>query len=193
MIDSSVLFKVIPYLAVFYLSDKVSYLYRTAEGSNASDKIAKMDIGNLFGLPVISFNLTDLLIGLAGCGCLFLYIWYKDSTRKKLRPGEEYGDARLGTKKDIQPFINPKFRQNCILSKTEFLTMEERVKPWYMGRNKNAVFYGGSGAGKTFSMLMPNLMQFHSSYVVVDPKGTLIDTCGSLILRMGYKIKVFNT
>lgn len=193
MIDSSLFFKGIPYVAVFYITDKVAYLYRTAEGANVSDKITKMNIGNLFGFPIISLNLMDMLWGIIGCGCLFLYIWYKDSTRKKLRPGEEYGNARLGNKKDIQPFINPKFRQNCILSKTEFLTMEERVKPWYMGRNKNAVFYGGSGAGKTFSMLMPNLMQFHSSYVVVDPKGTLLDSCGDLIVRMGYKIKVFNT
>ena len=150
MIDSSLFFKGIPYVAVFYITDKVAYLYRTAEGANVSDKITKMNIGNLFGFPIISLNLMDMLWGIIGCGCLFLYIWYKDSTRKKLRPGEEYGNARLGNKKDIQPFINPKFRQNCILSKTEFLTMEERVKPWYMGRNKNAVFYGGSGAGKTY-------------------------------------------
>ena len=191
--DKSKLYKLIPYAAAFYFMDKFGYIYRVAEGNNASDKITNIDYGNLFGWPILSINPWDLLWGLVGCACLFLYIWYKDSTRKKMRPGEEYGNARLGTPADIKPFINPRFRENCILSKTEFLTMEEKVKPWFMGRNKNAIFYGGSGAGKTFSMLLPNLLQFHSSYVVVDPKGTLLDSCGKLITKMGYKIKVFNT
>ncbi len=191
--DTEKLFKIIPYAAAFYITEKMAYLFRVAEGTTVSEKMRVLNLGKIFGWPIISFHPLDLLWGAAGCGCLFLYILYKNSTRKKLRPGEEYGTARLGTKKDIEPFINPKFRENCILSKTEFLTMAERVKPWYMGRNKNAIFYGGSGAGKTYSLLMPNLMQFHSSYVVVDPKGTLIDSCGDLILRMGYKIKVFNT
>ena len=192
-IDSGKLYKAFPYMAAFYVTDKISYLYRVAEGSSASDKLSDLNLGKLFGWPILSINPLDLLWGMGGCLCLLVYILYRNSTRKKLRPGEEYGNARLGTSADIKPFVNPKFRENCILSKTEFLTMEEKVKPWYMGRNKNAIFYGGSGAGKTFSMLMPNLMQFHSSYVVVDPKGTLIDSCGDLILRMGYKIKVFNT
>ncbi len=128
--DKSKLYKLIPYAAAFYFMDKFGYIYRVAEGNNASDKITTIDYGNLFGWPILSFNLWDLLWGIAGCAFLFLYIWYKDSTRKKMRPGEEYGNARLGTAADIKPFINPKFRENCILSKTEFLTMEEKVKPW---------------------------------------------------------------
>jgi len=193
MIDSKKLFKSIPYVVGFYFGDKVGYQYRIAEGITAADKMANIDIPNMFGFPLLSFNLQDIFVGLIACGALFLYVLYRDSTRKKLRPGEECGSARLGTATDIKPFINKHFRQNCILSKTEFLTMEERVKPWYMARNKNAIFYGGSGAGKTFSVLMPNLLQMHSSYVVIDPKGTLIQSCGWLIRKMGYKIRVFNT
>ena len=191
--DSKKIWKFVPYVATFIIADKLAYILRTAQGNDAADSLGALNLENLLGFPPISLHILDILWGIGACGCLFLYIWYKDSTRKKLRPGEEYGNARFGTPEDIKPFINPKFRENCILSKTEFLTMEDRVKPWYMGRNKNAVFYGGSGAGKTFGVLMPNLLQMHSSYVVIDPKGTLIKSCGWFIQKMGYKFKVFNT
>ncbi len=192
MIDSGKIISTLPYIVVFYIMDKFSYMYRAVDGS-VSDKLSSMNVSNLLGFPIVSVNPIDMMMGLCGCLGLFLYVLYKNSTRKNLRPGKEYGEARLGTAKDIKPFVNPTFRYNCILSKTEFLTMQEKVKPWYMGRNKNAVFYGGSGAGKTFSVLLPNLLQFHSSYVIVDPKGTLIQSCGWLIRKMGYRIKVFNT
>ena len=191
--NSAKLWKYSPYIFTFLITDKAAYVLRTAPGRDVLDRMIALSVENLLGFPVISLHIFDVLWALGACVCVLLYTWYKNSTRKKLRPGEEYGNARFGTAEDIKPFINKNFRQNCILSKTEFLTMEDKVKPWYMGRNKNAVFYGGSGAGKTFGVLMPNLLQLHSSYVVVDPKGTLIKSCGWIIQKMGYKIKVFNT
>lgn len=193
MINSKKVFQALPFVLMFYLCNKVAYVYNKAPNELVADKLAEISLENIVGFPILSLRPMDLLVGVIGCGCLYIYVIYKKSTRKKLRSGEEYGVARFGNERDIRPFMDSSFRNNCILSKTERLTMKEKVSPWYMGRNKNAIWYGGSGAGKTFSSLMPNLLQMHSSYVVIDPKGTLIKSCGWIIKKMGYKIKVFNT
>ena len=143
--------------------------------------------------PFPSFHPLDLLIGiLCGAG-LRLAVYLKGKNAKKYRHNVEYGSARWGTAKDIEPFIAPKFEDNVILTKTERLMMSNRPKNPANARNKNVLIIGGSGSGKTRFWLKPNLLQMHSSYVVTDPKGSIVIECGNALLKHGYTIKIFNT
>ena len=138
---------------------------------------------------------SDLLAGLTGVLLLRLVVWYRKRNAKKFRQGEEYGSARWGNAKDIAPFVDPVFERNIILTQTEFLTMNSRPKNWQYARNKNVIVIGGSGSGKTRYYVKPNLMQMpeNVSYVVTDPKGTIIVECGRMLVRHGYRVKVLNT
>ena len=140
-----------------------------------------------------SFHPADLLVGLIGAVVIRLIIYTKGKNAKKYRKGMEYGSARWGTAEDIKPYIDPVFENNVLLTQTERLMMSNRPKNPKYARNKNILVIGGSGSGKTRFFVKPNLMQLHSSYVVTDPKGTLILETGSLLVRAGYKVKVLNT
>ena len=140
-----------------------------------------------------SFHPADLLVGLIGAVIIRLIIYTKGKNAKKYRKGMEYGSARWGTPEDIKPYIDPVFENNVLLTQTERLMMSNRPKNPKYARNKNILVIGGSGSGKTRFFVKPNLMQLHSSYVVTDPKGTLILETGSLLVRAGYKVKVLNT
>ena len=179
----------------FYLFNKLSLAVRLSPGTGFADKFFhfKEGLSASFGNVLVSFNGTDLLIGLAGAATIAILVLIKKGDSKKYRQGIEYGSARWGTAADIRPFINRSFLQNVLLTKTEWLTMEERQKNPKYARNKNVLVIGGSGSGKTRNYVIPNLLQMHSSYVVTDPKGTIINDVGSALLRGGYRIKVFNT
>ena len=179
----------------FYLFNKLSLAVRLSPGTGFADKFFhfKEGLSASFGNVLVSFNGTDLLIGLAGAATIAILVLIKKGDSKKYRQGIEYGSARWGTAADIRPFINRSFLQNVLLTKTEWLTMEERPKNPKYARNKNVLVIGGSGSGKTRNYVIPNLLQMHSSYVVTDPKGTIINDVGSALLRGGYRIKVFNT
>ena len=140
-----------------------------------------------------SFHPRDLLIGLLCGGAIRLAVYIKSKNAKKFRQGMEYGSARWGTAEDIKPYMDPVFRNNVILTQTDGLTMNNRPKDPKTARNKNVLIIGGSGAGKTRFWLKPNLMQCHSSYVVTDPKGSILIECGKLLQRKKYHIKVLNT
>ena len=150
-----------------------------------------------FQNPLPSFYPWDIGVGIAGAAGFWIFVWYRKKNAKKFRQGEEYGSARWGTAKDIAPFIDPVFENNAILTQTEFLTMNSRPKNWKYARNKNVIVIGGSGSGKTRYYVKPNLMQANRnskiSYVVTDPKGTIIVECGKMLLNQGYDIKVLNT
>ena len=135
----------------------------------------------------------DLLVGIVGAVIIRLIVYVKWKNAKKYRKGAEYGSARWGNAEDIKPYIDPDFQNNIILTQTERLTMNSRPKQPKYARNKNVVVIGGSGSGKTRFFVKPNLMQLHSSYVLTDPKGTVLIECGKLLQRGGYKIKVLNT
>ena len=179
----------------FYLFNKLSLAVRLSPGTGFADKFFhfKEGLSASFGNVLVSFNGTDLLIGLAGAAAIAILLLIKKGDSKKYRQGIEYGSARWGTAADIRPFINRSFLQNVLLTKTEWLTMEERPKNPKYARNKNVLVIGGSGSGKTRNYVIPNLLQMHSSYVVTDPKGTIINDVGSALLRGGYRIRVFNT
>lgn len=179
----------------FYLFNKLSLAVRLSPGTGFADKFFhfKEGLSASFGNVLVSFNGTDLLIGLAGAAAIAILVLIKKGDSKKYRQGIEYGSARWGTAADIRPFINRSFLQNVLLTKTEWLTMEERPKNPKYARNKNVLVIGGSGSGKTRNYVIPNLLQMHSSYVVTDPKGTIINDVGSALLRGGYRIRVFNT
>ncbi len=185
----------VPYILVGYFCDKVAWLWRVSEGGNVSDKMMavmnRFDV--LFSNPLPSFYLRDLLIG-AGCGiALRLVVYYKAKNAKKFRHGVEYGSARWGNEKDIEPYMDSVFENNVLLTQTERLMMSGRPKLPKYARNKNILVIGGSGSGKTRFFVKPNLMQMHSSYVVTDPKGTVLVECGKMLKKGGYKIKVLNT
>lgn len=179
----------------FYFFDKLSLAVRVTPGADFTGKFLHIREGlsSAFTTIWVSFNGTDLLVGLAGMAVIAILILLRKSNSKKYRQGIEYGSARWGTPADIRPFINQSFLQNVLLTKTERLTMEERPKDPKYARNKNVLVIGGSGSGKTRYYVIPNLLQMHSSYVVTDPKGTIINDVGSALLRGGYRIKVFNT
>ena len=168
---------------------------RLSTGSDASEKILSF----MQAFPVAfrnfmpSFYPFDMMIGAAVAAVFVLIIQIKRMDAKKYRQGVEYGSARWGTRKDIQPFINPDFQQNVILTQTESLTMESRPKNPKYARNKNVLIIGGSGSGKTRFWLKPNLLQMHSSYVITDPKGEILLSCGRALLKNGYQIRVLNT
>ncbi len=187
----------IPYVIMFYLVDKEAWLYRNCIGGTAFDKLmaVMMNFGLPFKNPVPSFHPLDLLTGFAGALLLWAVVTYRKKNARKFRQGEEYGSARWGTEKDIQPFIDPVFENNILLTQTERLTMNSRPsKPQY-ARNKNVIVIGGSGSGKTRFYVKPNLMQMPKkvSYVVTDPKGTIVVECGKMLKKEGYEIKVLNT
>ena len=185
----------VPYILAGYFCDKVAWLWRVSEGADASAKmIAAMNgFDTLFSNPLPSFHPRDLLIG-AGCGiALRLVVYYKAKNAKKFRHGKEYGSARWGNAKDIEPYMDSVFENNVLLTQTERLMMSGRPKQPKYARNKNILVIGGSGSGKTRFFVKPNLMQMHSSYVVTDPKGTVLVECGKMLNRGKYKIKVLNT
>ena len=185
----------LPYLLIALYATKIGQAWRLAEGTDAAHKLLTLmdTLSAAFASPLPSFEPHDLCVGLLLGACFRLFIFIKDSEKKKYRKGREYGSARWGTPEDIKPFIDPVFANNVILTQTERLTMSSRPKNPAYARNKNVLIIGGSGSGKTRFWLKPNLMQCHSSYVVTDPKGSLIVECGRLLKRNGYRIKVMNT
>lgn len=185
----------LPYILAGYFCDKIAWLWRVSPGSNASDKMmaAMNGLNDLFSNPLPSFFPKDLLIGIVGGVALRLVVYFKAKNAKKFRQGVEYGSARWGNAKDIEPYVDPVFENNVILTETERLMMSGRPKQPKYARNKNILVIGGSGSGKTRFFVKPNLMQMHSSYVVTDPKGTVLVECGKMLLKNGYKVKVLNT
>lgn len=184
-----------PYILFVYLFDKVAQGIRLAPGADASQKLLHLadGFGSAFASPLPSFHPMDLLIGIAGAVIMWVVVYVRGKNAKKFRKNTEYGSARWGTPEDIEPYMDPDFRNNIILTRTERLTMNSRPKDPKTARNKNVLVIGGSGSGKTRFFVKPQLMQLHSSYVVTDPKGSLLVECGRLMERAGYKIKVFNT
>ena len=182
------------YMFTAYLCDRISYLWRHSRGPLFVRITAVSEaLPELQGHPIPSFHAKDLLAGLVGALFLWLVLYLKAKNRKNYRHGVEYGSARWGTAKDIAPFTHKDFRQNIPLTRTEMLSMESRPKDPKYARNKNIICLGNSGAGKTRFFIKPSLMQMHSSYVVTDPKGTLLIECGKMLQKGGYRIKVFNT
>ena len=185
----------IPYVFIALLATKLVQAARLAPGFDFSSKALHFMEGLTMAFESIapSFHPTDLLIGIAGAGILRLAVYVKGKNAKKFRKNLEYGSARWGTREDIAPFVDPVFENNVILTQTESLMMSNRPKDPKNARNKNVLVIGGSGSGKTRFFLKPNLMQCHSSYVVTDPKGSVVCEVGKLLERNNYKIKIFNT
>ena len=185
----------LPYILLGLVATNFGEAWRLAEGKELGDKIMSM-IGTIpvaFANPLPSLYPLDLLVGLC-CGAgLRLAVYLRGKNAKKYRHGIEYGSARWGTAKDIEPFMAPKFADNIILTKTERLMMSNRPPDPKNARNKNVLVVGGSGSGKTRFWLKPNLLQCHSSYVVTDPKGTIVLECGNAMLKNGYKVRILNT
>ena len=190
----------LPYMLIAFYATKIGQAWRLAEGTDAAYKLLSLmdSLSASFASPLPSFELHDLCIGLLLGACFRLFIFIKESEKKKYRKGREYGSARWGTPEDIKPFIDPVFANNVILTQTERLTMSSRPKNPAYARNKNVLIIGGSGSGKTRFFVKPNLMQcvsdkYPCSFVVTDPKGSILVECGSLLQRSGYRIKVLNT
>lgn len=185
----------IPYLLFVWLFDKAAQAFRLSPGADLSEKLLALGTGfsAAFSNAAPSLHPMDLLIGIAGAVLIRLIVYFKGKNAKKYRKGMEYGSARWGTAEDIKPYVDPVFENNVILTQTERLMMSSRPKQPKYARNKNILVIGGSGSGKTRFFVKPNLMQMHSSYVVTDPKGTVLVECGKLLQRGGYKIKVLNT
>ena len=186
----------LPYLLFVYLFDKVGAAIRLSPGADASGKLLQLGTGFAAAFSSIapSFHPADLLIGIAGAVIVRLAVYFKGKNAKKYRKGMEYGSARWGCAEDIKPYADPVFENNVLLTQTERLTMNSRPKQPKYARNKNILVIGGSGSGKTRFFVKPNLMQMHSSYVVTDPKGTVLLECGKLLQQKGgYRIKVLNT
>ena len=185
----------LPYILLGLVATNFGEAWRLAEGKELGDKIMSMmgTIPVAFANPLPSLHPLDLLVGLC-CGAgLRLAVYLRGKNAKKYRHGMEYGSARWGTPKDIEPFMAPKFADNIILTKTERLMMSNRPPDPKNARNKNVLVVGGSGSGKTRFWLKPNLLQCHSSYVVTDPKGSIVVECGNALLKKGYKLKILNT
>lgn len=185
----------IPYVFIALLGTKVGQAWRLAVGGDFSAKVLHLPDGfaAAFQSLVPSFKVPDILVGIAIAGGIRLAVYIKGRNAKKFRKNMEYGSARWGTPEDIAPFIDPKFENNVILTQTERLMMSNRPKDPTKARNKNVLVVGGSGSGKTRFFIKPNLMQLHSSYVVTDPKGSIVVECGKLLERNKYRIKIFNT
>ena len=185
----------LPYLLFVYLFGKVGQAFRLAHGIDLSAKLLHIGQGftAAFSSAAPSFHPIDLLIGIAGAVIIRLVVYSKQKNAKKYRKGMEYGTARWGTPADIKPFIDPVFENNVLLTQTERLMMSNRPKDPKNARNKNILVIGGSGSGKTRFFAKPNIMQLHSSYVITDPKGSLICEVGQLLQRAKYRIKVLNT
>ncbi len=187
----------VPYAVLGLFATNIGEAWRLAAGVNASEKLQSLIMDGCFGQafanPLPSIHPVDLCVGAAVAGGLRLAVYMKGKNAKKYRHNEEYGSARWGTHADIEPFIDPEFKNNVILSQSERLTMSSRPKIPKYARNKNLLIVGGSGSGKTRFVLKPNLLQMHSSYVVTDPKGTVVNECGLALLKNDYEIKIFNT
>ena len=190
----------IPYVVIGLFATNLGEGWRLAAGSNASEKLLHVidGLSAAFANPLPSFHLADICVGAAMGGFLRLAVYLKGKNAKKYRKNMEYGSARWGTAADIQPYIDPAFENNIILTQTERLTMNNRPKDPKTARNKNVLIIGGSGSGKTRFWLKPNLMQCASetypvSFVVTDPKGSIVVECGKLLLRKGYEIRILNT
>ena len=211
-----ILIQIVPYVLMAYIVNKVSYGYRISLGEEFWGKVMNLfnDFGKCFRWPLPSLYPNDILIGIAGGVGFKLLVIYRQKNAKKFRKGEEYGSARWGTEKDIAPFMDPVFEKNILLTETERLMLNGRPANPEYARNKNVLVIGGSGSGKTRFFVKPNLMQMHSSYVITDPKGTILPECGKMLLagipridakgnvvkdNRGsvvtdpYKIKIFNT
>ena len=189
------LFLYLPYVILGLIATNLGEAWRLAEGINSSEKLLSVmtTFGVAFENPLPSFHPFDLLIGLCCGGGIRLAVYLKGKNAKKYRHNLEYGSARWGTAKDIEPFMAPKFEDNIILTRTERLMMSNRPKEPKNARNKNVLIIGGSGSGKTRFWLKPNLLQMHSSYVITDPKGSIVIECGNALLKFGYRLKIFNT
>ena len=185
----------LPYVVIGLVATNLGEAWRLAAGKELGDKIVSLmdTLPAAFSNPLPSLHPLDLLVGLCCGAAMRLAVYLKGKNAKKYRHGMEYGSARWGTPKDIEPFMAPKFEDNIILTKTERLMMSNRPPDPKNARNKNVLVVGGSGSGKTRFWLKPNLLQCHSSYVVTDPKGSIVVECGNALLQKGYKLKIFNT
>ena len=185
----------LPYILLGLVATNFGEAWRLAEGKELGDKIMSMmgTVPLAFANPLPSLHPLDLLVGLCCGAAMRLAVYLKGKNAKKYRHGMEYGSARWGGPKDIEPFMAPKFEDNIILTKTERLMMSNRPPDPKNARNKNVLVVGGSGSGKTRFWLKPNLLQCHSSYVVTDPKGSIVVECGNALLKNGYKLKILNT
>ena len=185
----------IPYVFIALFSTKLGQAWRLAPGMDFSGKALHLMEGfaTAFSSLVPSFHPIDLCVGVAAALLIRLIVYVKGKNAKKFRKNLEYGSARWGKPEDIAPYVDPKFENNVILTQTERLMMSNRPKDPKTARNKNVLVVGGSGSGKTRFFIKPNLMQLHSSYVVTDPKGSIAVECGKLMLRNGYKVKIFNS
>jgi type IV secretion system protein VirD4 len=187
----------IPYIIFGLVATNLGEAWRLADGFSSSEKVRSLVIDGCiteaFSNPLPSFFPTDLLVGIVAALALRLAVYLKGKNAKKFRHNEEYGSARWGTHADIEPYEDPSFKNNIILSQTERITMSSRPANPKYARNKNMLIVGGSGSGKTRFCIKPNLLQMHSSYVVTDPKGSVVNECGHALEKNGYDIKVFNT
>ena len=187
----------IPYVVIGLVATNIGEAFRIAGGTNASEKVQSVILDGCFGTafsnPLPSLHPVDLLVGIAVGAVLRLAVYIKSKNAKKFRHNQEYGSARWGTREDIEPYMDPVFQNNVILSQTERLTMNSRPKLPKYARNKNTLVIGGSGSGKTRFFIKPNLLQMHSSYVLTDPKGTVLPEIGNALAKKGYRIKIFNT
>lgn len=181
----------LPFLIFFWIFDKLSYAVRLSE-ENILISVVK-GVSELTKAPLLSFHLADISVGILGTLAVKGILYLRSKNAKKFRKGIEYGSARWGTADDIKPYIDKNFYDNILLTQTERLTMNSRPKNPKFARNKNVLVIGGSGSGKTRFFVKPNIMQMHSSYVVTDPKGTLLVECGKMLQKNGYKIKSLNT
>ena len=189
------LIKLLPYIIVGLVCTNLGEAWRLAEGADMGKKMLSFFsmVGVAFGNPLPSLHPLDLLVGMICGGGLRLAVYLRGKNAKHYRHNEEYGSARWGTHADIEPFMDPKFENNVILTATERLMMSNRPKNPANARNKNVLIVGGSGSGKTRFWLKPNLLQMHSSYVVTDPKGTVVLECGHALQKNGYEIRILNT
>ena len=185
----------IPYVFIALFATKLGQAWRLAPGMDFSGKALHLMEGfaAAFRSALPSFHPIDLCVGVAAALLIRLIVYVKGKNAKKFRKNLEYGSARWGKPEDIAPYVDPKFENNVILTQTERLMMSNRPKDPKTARNKNVLVVGGSGSGKTRFFIKPNLMQLHSSYVVTDPKGSIAVECGKLMLRNGYKVKIFNS
>lgn len=185
----------LPYVLFIYLFDKVAQAFRLAGGADLSAKVLNLGAGfsAAFENMGLSLHPIDIIVGFAGAFIIRLVVYFKGKNAKKYRQGMEYGSARWGSTEDIAPYMDKEFSNNVILTQTERLTMSSRPKEPKYARNKNILVISGSGSGKTRFFAKPNIMQMHSSYVITDPKGTVLVECGSLLQKGGYRIKVLNT
>ncbi len=184
-----------PYFLMFWFGNKVGEAYRAAPGADALKKVvySMETLGAVLARPLPSFAPADLLWGAVGAGIIYAVVAYRKKHSKKWRKDVEYGSARWGNSKDIEPYTDPKPDNNIILTATESLTLNGRPKNPKYARNKNILVVGGSGSGKTRFFVKPNICQMHSSYCITDPKGTLILETGQMLHDNGYHIKVLNT